>query len=283
MTTQDDDTTTESSTDPRGGRSRFERRPLLKALGVGSALALGSSVGAASGTGSATAQSDSTGERGGQRVDPLYGYATPTTDDIPAGLEPDREVELLVAPPGENRPTLFYFEPSGLHVTPGDLVQFTFTTPDHTVTPYHPGHGFQRRVPENVPPFSSPIVNAGGAWFYRFEREGVYDLYCGPHHVLGMVMRIVVGDLSRGDVPAYESTFEGREGGEDQPPLEAPFSKAFLERELNEFSDQNENCEWVWLTPQQVLDAAALDPLAIQEASRVPFAAVVEELGYTLD
>lgn len=52
-----------------------------------------------------------------------------------------------------------------------------------------------------------------------------------------------------------------------------------LEGELNEFSERNENAEWVWLTPTEVLDADALDPTAIRDAGSVPFSAVRTELG----
>lgn len=245
------------------------RRPILKALGAGTALSLGTGVAAADRNDPNTPHSHS-----------YYGYATPDARNVPKKLKPDHEVELHIADPtpGEH-PLLFHFEPTGLHIACGDIVQFTFTTPDHTITAYHPGHGFQRRVPADVPPFSSPVVNAGGAWLYEFETEGLYDLYCGPHHILGMTMRIVVGDLESEDVPDYEDTFEGTEGSEDSPPLLAPFSKEFLEHELHAFSDQNEDCEWVWLTPQEVLDADALDPENIQgDDGRVAFDEVLADI-----
>jgi plastocyanin len=54
---------------------------------------------------------------------------------------------------------VFHFEPSGLSVQCGDIVQFTYESPNHTISPYHPGQGFQQRVPDGVPPFSSPRVN----------------------------------------------------------------------------------------------------------------------------
>jgi plastocyanin len=279
-----DNRTDESSDETVTNWPDLERRPLLKALGVGAGISIGTGTAAASGDGpGVTASESSSGETDAERIDPLYGRSIPDAEELPARLQPDHEVELHVAPPGQSQPPLFHFDPTGLSVNAGDVVQFTFTSPDHTVTAYHPGHGFQRRVPETAPPFSSPIVNAGGAWLYRFEQQGLYDLYCGPHHILGMVMRVVVGDMSEENVPAYEDTFEGREGGEEQPPLMAPFSKQFLEHELNEFSEQNENCEWVWLTPRQVLDADVLDPMAIQDAGDVPFDAVAEELGYQLE
>lgn len=248
----------------------IDRRSVMKVLGVGTALSLSA--------GSAGAKHD---DPHPPHIDSHYGYSTPDADDIPTKLEPDHVVELHVAPPAPPQPQLFHFEPSGLSVDCGDIVQFTFTAPDHTITAYHPAHGFQRRVPEECPPFSSPIVNAGGAWLYQFETEGLYDLYCGPHHPLGMAMRIVVGDLSDEEIPDYEDTFEGSEG---PPPLLAPFSKEDLEAELQNFTafidGDNADCEWVWLTPREILDADALDPGNIQSGNgAVLFDTVLDDIG----
>lgn len=232
----------------------IDRRSVMRALGAGTVVSLGS--------GRALANHD---EPHPPQIDSHYGYSTPDADTVPRKLEPDHEVELHVIPPNpqENQPPVFHFEPSGLSVDPGDIVQFTYTAPDHTITAYHPAHGFQRRVPEGVPPFSSPVISAGGAWLYRFETEGLYDMYCGPHHILGMALRIVVGDLE--EVPDYENTFQGSQG---PPPLLAPFSKEALEHELEAFTAfvdaDAQDSEWVWLTPKEVLDTPALDPANIQ-------------------
>lgn len=247
----------------------INRRTVMKILGVGTALSFG--------TGNTLATHE---EPHPPHIDSHYGYSTPDATEIPTKLEPDHVVELHVVPPDPPQPPLFHFEPSGLSVDSGDIVQFTFTSPDHTITAYHPAHGFQRRVPEQAPPFSSPVINAGGAWVYQFETEGLYDMYCGPHHILGMVMRIVVGDLNEDDVPDYEDTFEGEEG---PPPLLPPFSKEGLEEELHHITafieGDNENCEWVWLTPKEILDTDALDPANIQgEDGGVPFDDVLDDI-----
>ncbi|WP_222918599.1 plastocyanin/azurin family copper-binding protein [Natrinema sp. SYSU A 869] len=251
------------------------RRPLLKILGTSAALSLESGVAAAH---DGDSGDNGTEGNGGAEIDPRYGFSTPNADNIPGELEPDHEVELHIADPvPENHGPLFHFEPTGLAVEEGDIVQFTFTTPDHTITAYHPGHGFQQRVPDGVPPFSSPVVNAGGGWLYQFEEEGLYDLYCAPHHPLGMTMRIVVGELDEGDEPEYEDTFEGTE----DPPLLPPFSKEMLEEELEVFSEPGKNVrpEWVWLTPAEVLDTEVLDPGQIQAEGSVPFSDVLDEIS----
>jgi len=266
-----DERTDHTSIERRG----LKRRPLLKILGVSTALSLGSGV--------ATARDVENGDdvdegAGNAEIDPYYGFSTPDADNIPSELEPDHEVELHVADPvPEEHGPLFHFDPTGLAVEVDDVVGFTFTTPDHTVTAYHPGHGFQQRVPNGVPPFSSPVVNAGGSWLYQFEEEGLYDLYCAPHHVLGMTMRIVVGQLDEEDEPAYEDTFTGSE----DPPLLPPFTEGMLEEELDVFSEPDKNVrpEWVWLTPTEVLDAETLDPGRIQEEGAVSFDDVLDEIS----
>lgn len=103
--------------------------------------------------------------------------------------------------------TGFRFEPAGLRVSPGDVVLYSAETPDHGVTAYHERHGRQNRVPDGVEPISSPIVPVGGYWLYRFEEEGVYDLYCPPHEPFGMVHRVVV-TAEEGDAaePSVEDT-----------------------------------------------------------------------------
>jgi plastocyanin len=85
----------------------------------------------------------------------------------------------------------FHFEPAGLRVEPGDVVLFTAESPDHAVAAYHERHGRQNRVPDGVGPISSPLVPVGGHWLYRFEKPGVYDLYCPPHALFGMVASVV--------------------------------------------------------------------------------------------
>jgi plastocyanin len=285
MRPRKEEITEEPSTGTNDGWLRFERRPLLKALGVGSALSIGSGIVTAAGDESDETEDDTTGkddeDDGSGQIDPVFGYPTTDPRDIPVAIEPDHEVELHRDfpddPENPEHPSLFHFEPSGLNVSRGDIVQFTFTNPNHTVTAYHPGHGFQRRVPEEVPAFSAPIVQKDGAWLYRFEHEGLYDLYCGPHEIAGMAMRLVVGELAEDDVPDYEDTFEA------EPPLIAPLSPEFLEHELNANSDRNENVEWVWPTDGDVLATDALDPMNIQEAGEVSFEAVADELAIAFE
>lgn len=104
------------------------------------------------------------------------------------------EVQLTITEV-EGRPVPeFYFEPVGLLIQPGDTVRFVAASPHHTATAYHKAHVKLQRVPEGVEPFSSPILPVGESWEYTFSVPGTYDLWCGPHEMFGMAMRVVVGE-----------------------------------------------------------------------------------------
>jgi plastocyanin len=126
-----------------------------------------------------------------ESIDPRFGYVL-TGDDSPP-VEPDHTVNLLIRP-RENIPIPeFYFEPTGLAVDVGDTVLFNLPTPHHNVNAYHPAFGYTQRVPQEVPPYSSPILGAGEGWLYTFQTEGVHNIMCAPHELFGMVGSVVVG------------------------------------------------------------------------------------------
>ncbi|WP_256290088.1 hypothetical protein [Halobellus inordinatus] len=81
-------------------------------------------------------------------------------DEAMNGTGTVHTVETLIrAPPtNQNRPVDFFFQPTGLHIEPGDVVKFVFRTPDHNVVAYHPAFGMRRRVPIGVTAFSSPLL-----------------------------------------------------------------------------------------------------------------------------
>ncbi|WP_225316367.1 MULTISPECIES: plastocyanin/azurin family copper-binding protein [Haloferax] len=109
----------------------------------------------------------------------------------------------------------FFFEPTGLHIEPGDTVKFNVATPHHNINAYHPRFGYRQRVPEETPPYSSPVLTAGDAWYYTFETEGVHDITCAPHELFGMVGRIVVGSATG---PGANPVGEAPGGERARPP-----------------------------------------------------------------
>ncbi|QLG48181.1 cupredoxin domain-containing protein [Natrinema halophilum] len=173
----------------------MDRRQVLKAAGATSTIPLASEPGVASGDDRPTSSRDRRACPQPHCIHPVFGYTGLEEDEqLPQSMRPDYEVDLRIRP-RENRPVPeFFFDPTGLIVETGDVVRFDFATPEHTVTAYHPNLGRQRRIPEGVPPFSSPVLGMNAFWLYRFDEPGVYDVLCAPHEIYGMVARIVVGE-----------------------------------------------------------------------------------------
>ena len=193
----------------------FDRRTVLRALGVGTALTL-------AGGSAAAADSEPDGAAEGEAttpvIDPHYGYSVPAGEEVPEELQPDHTVELRTNLDGE---IPFYFSPMGYHIDVGDVVRFDFVTTEHTVTAYHGGQGRQHRVPDGVPPFSSPMIGRGGSWLYQFDTPGLYDLFSAPHEAFGMVMRLVVGDPD-------DSLYDGVHGSPSAPDRRPPIAEGYI-------------------------------------------------------
>jgi plastocyanin len=198
------------------GRYAYDRRKLLSGLGTVGAMAVAGCSGGSNDT-TTTGSTDTTTDAAtatetmqettttqdegdtdsdaGSEIGARFGYTATSPEETPP-VEPDHTVTCEIQPV-EGRPIpQFYFEPVGLTVEPGDTVKFQMNTPHHNVNAYHPGLGYTQRVPDGVPPFSSPVLTGGDYWLYTFEEEGVYDYMCAPHEVFGMVGRIVVGSAT---------------------------------------------------------------------------------------
>lgn len=190
----------------------LDRRWLLKVFGVGAGVSLlgGTAAGQNGQGGSANGT-----EGRGRRIDEVYGAPYSADEDVPSGLV-DHLVRLHVhggdaahegfpvgdGDDGDDQDDLpeFFFDPVGLHVKPGEIVNFNVHNHLHTVTSFHPKYeGFPKRVPTDHA-LTSPPVADDDSWLYRFTTKGVYDLMCLPHLFLGMVTRIVVFDPEEDDI-----------------------------------------------------------------------------------
>lgn len=87
------------------------------------------------------------------------------------------------------------FDPIGLHVESGQTVRWILDSNVHTTTAYHPKNDkHSLRIPEAAIPWDSDyLVNPGDHFDVTFTVDGVYDYYCTPHELAGMVGRIVCG------------------------------------------------------------------------------------------
>lgn len=177
----------------------IDRRGVMKALGVGAGVTTLS--GATAGT-----------ARGDARIDDVFGASYAADESPPPGLV-DHTVELR-GPPGndihsgfpkvdtredgdfkpDKEVSEFFFDPVGIRVQPGDVVEFTVIEDhEHTASAFAEKFELPSRIPD-VAGFSSPPIVGDESWLFRFDTIGTYDLVCLPHLVLGMAMRIVVGD-----------------------------------------------------------------------------------------
>ncbi|SRR6185312_12580736 len=109
------------------------------------------------------------------------------------------EIKLVQTPAGDA-----YFDPAGVRIAAGDTVRWVQISGFHSVTAYHPGNdNHELRIPASAQPWDSDILLAdypkrGSTFEHRFTVPGVYDYFCKPHEMAGMVGRIVVGDPGDG-------------------------------------------------------------------------------------
>jgi plastocyanin len=115
------------------------------------------------------------------------------------GLEPGRWASVLAPEVIEMRSDPLgahvWFDPVGLYVEPGTTVRWVVRENVHTTTSYHPQNDHHPlRIPDGARPWDSGyLVHPGDHFDVRLTVAGVYDYYCMPHEIVGMVGRIVVG------------------------------------------------------------------------------------------
>ncbi|MEO8837788.1 MAG: plastocyanin/azurin family copper-binding protein [Herbaspirillum sp.] len=87
------------------------------------------------------------------------------------------------------------FDPIGVWIEPGQTVRWVLNSSVHTTTAYHPKNGnHSLRIPEAAVPWDSGyLINPKDHFDVTLTTEGVYDYFCIPHEMAGMVGRIIVG------------------------------------------------------------------------------------------
>jgi plastocyanin len=91
-----------------------------------------------------------------------------------------------------------WFDPMGILIEPGQTVRWVLEANVHTSTAYHPDNdGHALRIPEAAEPWDSGyLVEPGDDFEVSLTVPGVYDYFCAPHEMAGMVGRIIVGKPS---------------------------------------------------------------------------------------
>ncbi|MFP3921342.1 MAG: plastocyanin/azurin family copper-binding protein [Dichotomicrobium sp.] len=120
------------------------------------------------------------------------GFAAALAAPVLARETPPAAIQMQGTARGER----VWFAPVGLAVTPGTTIRFVNRDPanSHTATAYHPDlFDRQQRVPDRAEPWDSGYLLPDESFEVTLMVPGVYDYYCIPHEMAGMVGRIVVG------------------------------------------------------------------------------------------
>lgn len=145
--------------------------------------------------------------RAGAPAGPTAGAASETTV----------EIVMRASPRGER----VWFSPQGLAIAPGTRIRFVNHDAgnSHTATAYHPQVNERpRRIPTRAEPWDSGYLLPEQGFEVVLTAPGVYDYYCQPHEMAGMVGRIVVGQPTD---PGWEGP--ATEAGDLMPEVLAAF------------------------------------------------------------
>ncbi|WP_212751874.1 plastocyanin/azurin family copper-binding protein [Roseovarius arcticus] len=88
-----------------------------------------------------------------------------------------------------------WFDPYGVLIQPGQTVRWTNKDKGnaHTATAYAlENYDHPRRMPEGAKPFDSDYLLPDESFEVTLDVPGLYDYFCLPHELSGMVGRIVV-------------------------------------------------------------------------------------------
>jgi plastocyanin len=102
---------------------------------------------------------------------------------------------LEIAMRGNSDGSKVWFDPVGLLVRPGQSVTWINRDPGnaHTATAFHPENdGHPLRMPSAAKPWNSDYLLPDGTFTVAFTDIGIYDYFCIPHEMAGMVARILV-------------------------------------------------------------------------------------------
>lgn len=87
-----------------------------------------------------------------------------------------------------------WFDPIGIQIASGTTVRWVLEAGAHSATAYHPANANHApRIPPGALPWDSGVLTRPGQTFdLRLDAPGVYDYFCLPHELAGMVGRILV-------------------------------------------------------------------------------------------
>ena len=99
-----------------------------------------------------------------------------------------------------------WFDPWGILVRPGQTIRWINRDKSntHTATAYAPENDdHPRRIPDGAAAFDSDYLLPDETYDVTLEVPGVYDYFCIPHEMSGMVGRIIVAESDQPEFPDY--------------------------------------------------------------------------------
>lgn len=120
------------------------------------------------------------------------------------------------------------FDPVGVFLVPGQTVRWICDTNVHTTTAYSPKNdNHSLRIPEQATPWASDFLLPGQTFEVKFTVEGIYDYFCAPHEMAGMVGRLIVGSATGpGSLPFDYFVTQGRHWQPVPPAAQKAFPAA---------------------------------------------------------
>ena len=120
-----------------------------------------------------------------------------------------------------------YFDPIGILIEPGHVVRWVCEANVHTTTAYHPKNNHHSlRIPQTAQPWDSGYLLPGKSFEVTLTAEGVYDYFCRPHEMAGMVGRIIVGKPGGPGMLPF-NYFKGKPGTNSWLPVPKLAQEAF--------------------------------------------------------
>jgi len=127
------------------------------------------------------------------------GFAAALLISSAAGADTPVEITMHSSADGSK----VWFDPIGILISPGQTVRWTNrdAANSHTTTAYDPSNmDHPRRIPPGAKAWNSGYLMPGESFSVTLEVEGVYDYFCIPHEMAGMVGRIIVGRPQQADL-----------------------------------------------------------------------------------
>jgi plastocyanin len=134
----------------------------------------------------------------------------------PVAGQADGVVEIAMA--GRADGSHVWFDPIGILIQPGQTIRWINRDNGNSqsATAYHPRNFDRpRRMPVAAAAWDSGYLLPGEAFTVTLTAPGVYDYYCVPHELAGMVGRLIVGS------PRPDGWLATAAGDGDLPPAAA--------------------------------------------------------------